>query len=76
MLECLVELTGDVQEDGVVNIVDIVYLVNYLYRAGPAPLPIPLSGDVNCDGGITVADVVYLVNYVLKAGPPPCDVCD
>ena len=76
VLNCLVELTGDVQEDGVITVVDIVYVVNYLYRAGPAPTPMPLAADVQCDGQITAADVIYLVNYVLKAGPPPCDVCE
>jgi len=76
VLNCLVELTGDVQEDGVITIVDIVYLVNYLYRAGPAPTPMPLAADVQCDGSVSAADIVYLVNYVLKAGPPPCDVCE
>jgi hypothetical protein len=76
VLQCLVDLTGDVQEDGQIDIVDIVYLVSYLFRAGPAPLPVPISADVQCDGNVTVADVVYLVNYVLKAGAAPCDVCD
>jgi hypothetical protein len=53
-----------------VNVGDVVYLVSYLYKAGPAPVPTPV-GDVNCDGLINVGDIVYLVNYLFKGGPPP-----
>ncbi|MGB2982132.1 MAG: dockerin type I repeat-containing protein [Candidatus Zixiibacteriota bacterium] len=60
--------------DGVVNVADVVFLVNYLYKGGDAPDPY-WEGDVTCDGVINVADVVYLVNYLYKGGPVPrcCD---
>jgi|GEM_PF-570233 len=63
---------GDANGDGEVNIGDVVYLVGYLYKSGPAPSPAP-AGDVNCDDLINVGDVVYLVNYLFKGGPPPCE---
>ena|GEM_PF-1025429 len=63
---------GDANGDGEVNIGDVVYLVSYLYKSGPAPSPAP-AGDVNCDDLINVGDVVYLVNYLFKGGPPPCE---
>jgi hypothetical protein len=62
---------GDVQGDFVVNVGDIVYLVSYLYKAGPAPYCPTARGDVNTDGVINVGDVVYLVSYLYKAGPLP-----
>jgi parallel beta-helix repeat protein len=65
-------VSGDANRDGEVNIGDVVYLVSYLYKAGPAPTPAP-AGDVNCDGLIDVGDVVYLVNYLYRGGPPPCE---
>lgn len=72
---CPVDLTGDVQMDGKVAVSDIVYLVNYLLRSGPRPLPVEDAGDVDCSGQVTMADIVYLVNYVFKQGPAPCDKC-
>jgi hypothetical protein len=64
-------ICGDVTGDGVVNSADIVYLINYLFKGGPAPDPIQ-AGDVNVDGVINSADVVYLINYLFKGGPAPC----
>ncbi|KPJ66313.1 hypothetical protein AMJ44_08540 [candidate division WOR-1 bacterium DG_54_3] len=62
---------GDVNNDGVINSADVVYLINYLFKGGPAPDPIQ-AGDVNLDGVLNSADVVYLINYLFKGGPPPC----
>ncbi|MFH1335586.1 MAG: dockerin type I domain-containing protein [Candidatus Zixiibacteriota bacterium] len=68
-LEC--DSCGDVNADGVKNVGDIVYLINYLFKDGPSPNPLGI-GDVNLDGVVNVGDVVYLVNYLFKNGPPPC----
>jgi hypothetical protein len=65
-------LCGDVNKDGVVNSADVVYLINYLFIHGPAPVPIIQVGDVNQDGVINSADVVYLINYLFISGPAPC----
>jgi photosystem II stability/assembly factor-like uncharacterized protein len=63
---------GDANNDGTIDVGDVVYLVSYLYKAGPAP-EITESGDCNCDGPIDVGDVVYLVNYLFRGGPMPCE---
>ena len=63
-------LLGDVNLDGQVSVSDIVYLINYLFKGGPAP-QIFIVADVNRDGRITVSDVVYLINYLFKGGPAP-----
>jgi hypothetical protein len=62
---------GDVQDDGVVNVGDVVYLVSYLYKGGPAPVCPSARGDVQDDGVINVGDVVYLVSYLYKGGAEP-----
>jgi hypothetical protein len=65
-------LCGDVNKDGVVNVTDVVYLINYLFIGGPPPVPILQVGNVNRDGVVNSADVVYLINYLFISGPAPC----
>ncbi|MCK4403990.1 MAG: SBBP repeat-containing protein [candidate division Zixibacteria bacterium] len=64
-------ISGDANGDGVIDLGDVVYLINYLYRNGTAPDPLP-AGDCNCDGIVDLGDVVYLINYLYRGGPPPC----
>ena len=65
---------GDVDGTPPVNILDIVYLINYKYKEGPGPDRIE-SWDVNSldqpDGLINILDIVYLINYKYKDGPEP-----
>jgi|GEM_PF-1986467 len=61
---------GDANGDDVVNVGDIVFLVSYLYKNGPAPDPIWV-GDCNCDEVVNVGDIVFLVSYLYKGGPEP-----
>jgi len=68
-------ICGDVNNDGIVNVGDIVYLVSYLYKGGPAPIPMPCVGDVNNDDIVNVGDIVYLVSYLYKGGPVPNPNC-
>jgi photosystem II stability/assembly factor-like uncharacterized protein len=63
-------LFGDASGDGLIDLGDVVFLVNYLYRNGPAPEP-PKAADANCDGIVDLGDVIYLTNYLFKGGPPP-----
>ena len=55
-------LPGDLNDDGMVNVLDVVVLVNIvLGQAGQDP-----AGDLNGDGLINVLDVVILVNIILN----------
>jgi hypothetical protein len=64
-------MAGDVNSTGLINIQDITYLINSLYKGGPAPTPL-VSGDVNCNGLTNISDITYLINYLYKGGPAPC----
>ena len=64
------DVRGDANGDGAIDISDVVYIIDYLFRNGPAPSP-PEAGDTTCDGRIDIADVVSLINYLLKDGPAP-----
>jgi len=63
-------IRGDANGDGVIDLGDVVYLINYLYREGDPPSPIE-AGDCNCDEIVDLGDVVYLINYLFRGGPPP-----
>ena len=62
-------ILGDVNQDGVINVLDVVRLVN-IVLAGyeTADDDEALAGDMNEDGIINVQDVVILVNIVLGGG--------
>ncbi len=63
-------LCGDADREQPVNILDIIYLINYKYKSGPASDPLE-SADVNGDFLVNILDIVYLINYKYKAGPEP-----
>jgi len=61
---------GDANADKNLTVSDAIYLINYLFKGGPAPV-IYETGDCNCDTQVNVSDVIYLINYLFKGGPPP-----
>jgi len=63
-------LCGDVNGDLTVNILDITYLIAYLYKNGPEPDPIEVA-NVNSDSSINILDITYLIAYLYKGGPIP-----
>ncbi|NIN01404.1 MAG: hypothetical protein GTO24_25920 [candidate division Zixibacteria bacterium] len=69
-IKYLQALRGDANGDGTIDPGDVVYLINYFFRNGPAPVPLD-AGDANSDGTVAPADVVYLINYLFRQGPPP-----
>jgi hypothetical protein len=63
---------GDANGSGDADIDDVVYLINYIFYGGPAPVP-EEAGDANCSGDVDIDDVVYLIGFVFTNGNPPCD---
>jgi hypothetical protein len=64
-------MAGDANYDGDINVADAVYLINWIFKNGPAPYNL-IEADANCDGIPNVADAVYLIYYIFKSGPAPC----
>jgi len=62
---------GDANGDGSVNLTDIVFEVNYIFKGAPTPSPL-CSGDVDGSGTSgDLEDIFYLINYVFHGGPSP-----
>jgi hypothetical protein len=68
-------ICGDANNDDQVNVGDAVYIISYVFKGGPAPVPVE-AGDANCDDQSNVGDAVYLINYVFKGGAEPCAECE
>ncbi|MCP4704617.1 MAG: S8 family serine peptidase [candidate division Zixibacteria bacterium] len=63
-------MCGDLDHNYDINILDIVFLINYKYKGGPTPDPIRFA-DVNHDTNIDILDIVLLINYEYKGGSEP-----
>lgn len=61
---------GDANGDGMVNVGDAVFIINYVFKGGAAPERLE-AADANADGECNVADAVYLINHIFKGGNPP-----
>jgi hypothetical protein len=59
---------GDIDGNGVVDVNDVFYLINFLFAGGPDPIG---PGDTSGDGAVDGADVFYLINYLFAGGPFP-----
>jgi len=72
---------GDANNDTTLNLLDILYLVDYVYGSpqGPTPQPYTVcSGDPNCDCAVNLLDILQLIAYIYQepVGDPPNCNCD
>lgn len=67
---------GDVNEDGNVNIGDVICLVNYTLKGYNGSVESLDAADINCDGEINTYDFYYLMDYIWYSGPDPGADCD
>jgi hypothetical protein len=61
---------GDADASGAVNLLDVTFIINYLYKEGPAPVP-PEGADADGNGSLNILDVTHIINYLYKEGPEP-----
>jgi len=70
-------MCGDANNDGDVNLLDILFLISNIYSGGPEPEN-PMMADCNCDGdpgaNINLLDILHLISYIYSTppGPDPC----
>jgi hypothetical protein len=75
------QLPGDSNQDGALNLADSLSILLRLFAGGSAP-PAPCEGplgsggnlvvlDLNGDGGVSISDAVHGLSYLFRGGPPP-----
>lgn len=60
----------DMNGNDAVNILDISYLINFLYKNGSTPV-LPATGDVNGDDNPNILDITYMIKFMYRGGDPP-----
>jgi hypothetical protein len=75
--QCCVGIRGNINPNGgdTPDILDLTWLVGYIFRGSGDPGYCPEESDVNGDGSVAnVLDLTFLVNFLFRGGPlpPPC----
>ena len=66
---------GDSNDDGLVTVLDAVYLIGYLLKSGPEPIPHWCVGNANGDMKTNIEDIMFLIDYVFRNGTAPMPGC-
>jgi len=64
---------GDVNNDNVMDMQDIVYMINFVYSGGNAPYPFKYLGNMNPneDAVYDLNDIMFMIAYYFEGGPCP-----
>ncbi|MEW5923737.1 MAG: C1 family peptidase [Candidatus Zixiibacteriota bacterium] len=63
-------ICGDADGSGGINILDITFVITFLYKGGPAPA-VMQSADVDSSGAVNLLDVTRMIAYMYKGGSAP-----
>ena len=55
-------IPGDINDDGIVNVLDVIQTVNMVLNTSPATE----FADMNADGLVNVVDIILIVNIILN----------
>ena len=68
---------GDCNEDGNLDLSDLICLLGFLFLGSPNALPCNSAAagttvmDSNNDGAVNRSDAVYKLGFLFQGGPPP-----
>jgi hypothetical protein len=63
---------GDSNADGMINITDGIFVLNYLFLGGPTP-PCLEAANPNDDSALNITDGIYILNFLFLGGPAPTE---
>ena len=63
---------GDADDNGIVNLTDAIFNLNYLFLGGAAPTCMDAS-DADNNGSLQLTDGIFILNYLFIGGAPPPD---
>jgi parallel beta-helix repeat protein len=68
---------GDANGITPINIFDITYIIQYLYKDGPSPIPYDTcSADPDCNCTVNIFDITFVINFLYRDGAEPCNCND
>ena len=59
-------IMGDINQDSVVDILDIIYMINFIIGTTTPTLEQELVSDINEDGSIDVLDILQIINIIIE----------
>ncbi|MFH2056015.1 MAG: dockerin type I repeat-containing protein [bacterium] len=62
-------VSGDANNDGIANITDAVYIVQYIFNGGPTPLNQSYA-DITGDCIVNIADATTMIGFIFTGNPP------
>lgn len=73
IINCCSGIRGDLNYDGKsANILDLSFMVDFIFRGSKDPGDCIVSRDINGDGkGPNILDLSFLVDFIFRGGPPP-----
>ncbi len=61
---------GDVNDDGEINILDMIYMIDAKFKCGPYPR-VYEAGDADGNGTFNVLDIIWMIAFKFNSGPAP-----
>ena len=65
-LDQFVYISGDVNQDEIIDIIDLVLIVNYILSIEEFEIIQEYAADINNDGIINIQDIIGLINIILE----------
>jgi len=59
-------LLGDINQDGIIDILDIIFIINFILGQEDFNIVEEIASDLNSDGLINIQDIILVINIILN----------